>query len=82
MIIHRTNEMSDEHNVVGANRFSEKPHLCVMRCSIPFRVITLHTSRDEVFPGIGSSLCFWYDMVNSERRINSPAILTLMAIAA
>ena len=74
--------MPDEGDVVGLHRLTLKFHVRLLHRPITFAVITVDTSRNQVFPCFFTGAGFRKDMIDGKREISAQAILTSMTIAA
>lgn len=82
MIVDRSDKMPYEHDMIGTNGPPKKLHTGFVRCSVTLPVITLHTSRDKVFPGLGSPSGLWNDVVHSQSHFGFSAVLAAVTVTA
>ncbi len=82
MIIHGADEMTNEHDMIWANRPPSQLHACLVRSPIPLAIIALHTGSYQVFPSICTAARFGKNVVDRQHWLEPTAVLASMAIAA
>jgi hypothetical protein len=82
MIVDVTYKVSDEHYMVGTNRFTEECHLSLVQSQISLFIIAVDTSRHQILPGVGSSFGFWNDVIYCKCKIRSSAVLASVSVTA
>ena len=81
-IVHGSDEIPDEHDMIWPNGLPREGHLCLSGCAVPFLIVAFDTSADQVLPCVFSPPGPGNDMVNGESDIVAAAILALVAIAS
>ena len=81
MIVDRSDKVPYEHYMVGADRFSQKLHICLVGRSVSLSIVAVNTRCHQILPTLGSTSRSRHNMVNRESEVGFPAVLTSVAVA-
>lgn len=81
MVIHGSHKISDKHDVIRTNGFSQKGHMRLSGSLIAFFVVATDAGTDEVLPNIRSAPGTRDDMVHRQRYVRPAAVLAAMAVS-
>ncbi len=81
VLINSSDVLTQEYNMIGADRFFAERHSGIIGSEIAFFVIASQTSRDEILPGIFTTAGFGMDVIDGQPG-SGTAILAGMSVAA
>lgn len=82
MVVNRTDEMTNEHDMIRTNRPAFELHVCFAGGSISLSIIAAYTSGHQILPRFVSAMSARNNVIDSQGYIRPAAILTLVTVAA
>ncbi len=66
--------------MIRTTRSAQQFHICLFRCSIAFSAVASHTGTNQMFPRITAASGARHNMIDRQRTLRGPTILTAESI--